>query len=411
MEQINAGLLIPGRGEPVPDATVLIDGARISYAGPAAGAPAAPGAVIRSAATVLPGLWDCHGHFMGSRMLDLARLPQEPTALRAARSARDLINALNAGITSVREVGGLGVYLAQPVREGLLDGPSIYPAGAVLSTTGGHGDLHCYPLSWVADFGQHDGTFRLADGTSECMRAVREQLRRGAAVIKVCASGGVLSEVDHPIHQQFTDAELATIVEVAGLAGRVVAAHCHGKPGIMAALRAGVATIEHGTYLDEEACDAMRETGTILVPTRTIIENILAHLDKVPPYAAAKLTALAATHADMLRMAIDRGVTIAMGTDLGLTGLDLPGAWGTNGTELQHLVALGMTPQQAIEAATATAPRTLGPQAPRSGLLAEGYDADLITVDGDPLADISLLAEPDHITAVWVGGRQVKGNS
>ncbi len=409
MEQIKAGLLIPGRGEPVRDATVLIDGGRISYAGPAAGAPAVPGAVTRTAATVLPGLWDCHGHFMGSRNLDLARLPQEPTALRAARSARDLTNALNAGITSVREVGGLGVYLAQAVREGLLDGPSIYPAGAVLSTTGGHGDLHYYPLSWVTDFAHHDGTLRLADGTSECMRAVREQLRRGAAVIKVCASGGVLSEVDHPVHQQFTDAELRTIVEVAGLADRVVAAHCHGKPGIMAALRAGVATIEHGTYLDEEACDAMRETGTILVPTRTIIENILAHLDQVPPYAAAKLTAIATTHADMVRMAIDRGVTIAMGTDLGLTGLDLPGAWGTNGTELSHLVALGMTPLQAIEAATATAPRTLGPQAPRSGLLAEGYDADLITVDGDPLADISLLAEPDHITAVWVGGRQVKG--
>ena len=409
MEQIKAGLLIPGRGEPVRDATVLIDGGRISYAGPAAGAPAVPGAVTRTAATVLPGLWDCHGHFMGSRNLDLARLPQEPTALRAARSARDLTNALNAGITSVREVGGLGVYLAQAVREGLLDGPSIYPAGAVLSTTGGHGDLHYYPLSWVTDFAHHDGTLRLADGTSECMRAVREQLRRGAAVIKVCASGGVLSEVDHPVHQQFTDAELRTIVEVAGLADRVVAAHCHGKPGIMAALRAGVATIEHGTYLDEEACDAMRETGTILVPTRTIIENILAHLDQVPPYAAAKLTALAATHADMVAMAIDRGVTIAMGTDLGLTGLDLPGAWGTNGTELQHLVALGMTPLQAIETATATAPRTLGPQAPCSGLLAEGYDADLITVDGDPVADISLLAEPDHITAVWIGGRQVKG--
>jgi len=409
MEQIKAALLIPGRGEPVRDATVLIDGGRISYAGPAAGAPAVPDAVTRTAATVLPGLWDCHGHFMGSRNLDLARLPQEPTALRAARSARDLTNALNAGITSVREVGGLGVYLAQAVREGLLDGPSIYPAGAVLSTTGGHGDLHYYPLSWVTDFAHHDGTLRLADGTSECMRAVREQLRRGAAVIKVCASGGVLSEVDHPVHQQFTDAELRTIVEVAGLADRVVAAHCHGKPGIMAALRAGVATIEHGTYLDEEACDAMRETGTILVPTRTIIENILAHLDQVPPYAAAKLTAIAATHADMVRMAIDRGVTIAMGTDLGLTGLDLPGAWGTNGTELSHLVALGMTPLQAIEAATATAPRTLGPQAPRSGLLAEGYDADLIIVDGDPLADISLLAEPDHITAVWVGGRQVKG--
>jgi imidazolonepropionase-like amidohydrolase len=411
MERINAGLLIPGRGEPVRDATVLIDGGRISYAGPAASAPATPGTVARSAATVLPGLWDCHGHFKGSRALDLARLPQEPTPLRAARSARDLTNALNAGITSVREVGGLGIYLAQAVREGLLDGPSIYAAGAVLSTTGGHGDLHSYPLSWMHDFGHYDGTFRLADGTSECMRAVREQLRRGAAVIKVCASGGVMSEVDHPVHQQFTDAELRAIVEVAGLADRVVAAHCHGKPGIMAALRAGVATIEHGTYLDEEACDAMRETGTILVPTRTIIENILANLDKVPPYAAAKLTAVADTHADMVRMAIELGVTIAMGTDLGLTGLDLPGAWGTNGTELVHLVALGLTPRQAIEAATATAPRTLGPQAPRSGLLAEGYDADLITVDGDPLADISVLADPGRITTVWVGGRQVKGTS
>ena len=149
MERIDAGLLIPGRGEPVRDATVLIDGARITYAGLAGSAPAAPGAAVHSAATVLPGLWDCHGHFMGSRAMDLARLPQEPTALRAARSARDLANALNAGITSVREVGGLGIYLAQAVREGLLDGPSIYPAGAVLSTTGGHGDLHCYPLSWV----------------------------------------------------------------------------------------------------------------------------------------------------------------------------------------------------------------------------------------------------------------------
>ena len=410
MERIDTGLLIPGRGEPVRDATILIDGPRISYAGPAAGAPETPGVVTRTAATMMPGMWDCHGHFMGSRAMDLARLPQEPVALRAARSARDLANTLNAGITSVREVGGLGVYLAQAVREGLLDGPTIYPAGAVLSTTGGHGDLHCYPLSWVEDFGHYDGTFRLADGTSECMRGVRQQLRRGAASFKSCASGGVLSEVDDPVHQQFTDAELRAIVEVAGLADRVVAAHCHGKPGIMAALRAGVATIEHGTYLDEEACDAMRETGTILVPTRTIIENILANLAKVPPYAAAKLTAIAGTHADMVRMAIERGVTIAMGTDLGLTGLDLPGAWGTNGAELGYMVALGMTPGQAIEAATATAPRTLGPQAPRNGVLAAGYDADLIAVDGDPLADISLLADPERITAVWIGGRQAKGD-
>src|ERR1700733_5497923 len=408
MERINAGLLIPGRGEPVRDATVLIDGGRISYAGPAAGAPYSPGAVTRSAVTVLPGLWDCHRHFMGMRVVDLARLAQEPTALRAARSARDLTNTLNAGFTSVREVGGLGIYLTQAVREGLLDGPSIYAAGAVLSTTGGHGDLHCYPLSWVADFGQHDGTFRLADGTSECMRAVREQLRRGAAVIKVCASGGVLSEVDHPVHQQFTSAELRMIVEIAGLADRVVAAHCHGKPGIMAALEAGARTIEHGTYLDEECCAAMRETGAILVPTRTIIEDMLTHLDTVPEYAAVKVQAIAAIHAEATALAISSGVTVAMGTDIGLTGPDRPNAWGQNGAELPHLVALGMTPLQAIEAATATAPLTLGPQAPRSGRLEAGHDADVITLDADPLADIGVIADPGHVTGVWTRGRRVK---
>ncbi|HEY1618638.1 MAG TPA: amidohydrolase family protein [Streptosporangiaceae bacterium] len=409
MERIDADLLIPGSGEPVRDGTVLIDGGVISYAGPAASAPPADGAVTHRAAAVLPGLWDCHTHLFGSREMDLARQVQEPVALRAARCAHDLMNAVNAGVTSVREVGGLGVYLAKAVSEGTLTGPAIYAAGAVLSTTGGHGDLHCYPLSWVEDFSRADGSFRLADGTAECMRAVREQLRRGAAVIKVCASGGVLSEVDNPVHQQFTGDELRAIVEVAGMADRVVAAHCHGKPGIMAALEAGVATIEHGTYLDEEACDAMRETGAILVPTRTIIEDILANLDRVPPYAAEKLTRIAQTHADMVRMAIERGVPIAMGTDILMTGMDLPYAWGSHGIELVHMVSLGMTPLQAIEAATATGPRTLGPQAPRSGLLAAGYDADVITVDGDPVADISVLAAPDRVTGVWRGGQQVKG--
>ena len=241
------------------------------------------------------------------------------------------------------------------------------------------------------------------------MRAVREQLRQNARVIKVCASGGVLSEIDDPIHQQFTIGELRAIVEVAGLAERVVAAHCHGKPGIMAAVEAGVRTIEHGSYLDDEACDAMRETGAILVPTRTIIEDILANLEAVPDYAAAKLTALAERHAESVSRAIDRGVTIAMGTDIGVTGPDRPNCWGGNGAELAHLVRLGMTPLQAIEAATATAPLTLGPQAPRSGRLEPGYDADVITVAADPLADIAVLRRPQHITGVWVNGRNVKG--
>jgi imidazolonepropionase-like amidohydrolase len=409
MQRITADLLIPGSGDPVRDGVVVLDGARISYAGPADGAPDTPGAGAYKTATVMPGLWDCHGHFMGSRVFDLGQLPLEPLALRAARSARDLRAALDAGVTSVREVGGLGVYLARAVSEGVLDGPAIYGAGSVLSTTGGHGDLHSFPLGWMHDLAAGEGEFRLADGPDECTRAVREQLRRNARLIKVCASGGVLSEVDHPVHQQFTVTELRTIVEIAGMADRIVAAHCHGKPGIMAALEAGVRTIEHGTYLDDECCDAMRETGAILVPTRTIVEDILAHLDAVPGYAAAKLVAIADVHAKAVVNAMAHGVTIAVGTDIGLTGPDRPNSWGMNGAELVHLVTLGMTPLQAIEAATAIAPLTLGPQAPRSGMLAPGYDADVITLDADPLDDISVLADPARVTGVWTGGRRVKG--
>jgi imidazolonepropionase-like amidohydrolase len=406
MERIEAQLLIPGRGEPVSDGVVVIDDSVISYAGPAGQAPATPAATVHRAETVMPGMWDCHGHFLGTRTLDLGRLPLDPVPLRAARCARDLAAALRAGITSVREVGGLGVHLARAVNEGVLEGPAIYAAGAILSTTGGHADLHSYPLPWIGDFAAHHGELRLADGAAECMRAVREQLRQNARLIKVCASGGVLSEIDDPIHQQFTVAELRVIVEVAGLAERVVAAHCHGKPGIMAAVEAGVRTIEHGTYLDDEACDAMRETGTILVPTRAIFENILADLAAVPDYAAAKLTAIAGRHAEAVSRAIGRGVTIAMGTDISVTGPDRPNAWGSNGAELAHLVRLGMTPLESIEAATATAPLTLGPQAPRSGRLESGYDADVITVAADPLTDIAVLADPAQITGVWTKGRR-----
>ena len=409
MHRIEAELLIPGHGQPVRDGVVVLDGARIDYAGPAGAAPPTPAAAVWRTAAVMPGMWDCHGHFLGARVFDLAQLPLESLALRGARSARDLRAALDAGITSVREVGGLGVHLARAVADGVLDGPAIYAAGAILSTTGGHGDLHSYPLDWMVSFAGQTGTMRLADGPDDCARAVREQLRRNAKVIKVCASGGVLSEVDDPIHQQFTLAELKTMVEVAGMAERVVAAHCHGKPGIMAALRAGVRTIEHGTYLDDECCDAMRETGAILVPTRTIVEDMLANKAAVPDYALAKLEMIADIHAQAVALAYERGVTIAMGTDIGLTGPDLPNAWGQNGSEPRYLVKLGLTPLEAIEASTATGPLTLGPQAPLSGLLAEGYDADVITLDADPVADIGVLADPARITAVWTRGRQVKG--
>jgi imidazolonepropionase-like amidohydrolase len=408
MERIEADLLIPGRGDPIRDATLILDGERIAYAGPAASAPAAPAtpaATVTHAATVLPGLWDAHVHLLGLHSLDFSQLLHVPVATRAARCTHDLRAALDAGITSVREVGGLGVHLARAVDEGLVEGPAIYGAGAIISTTGGHADVHGVPLPWVADHGHQGGEIRLADGPAECAKAVREQLRRNAKVIKICASGGVLSEVDHPIHQQFTVAELRAIVEVAGMADRVVAAHCHGKPGMLAALEAGVRTIEHGTYLDDEVCAAMRETGAMLVTTRTLVREMVESR-AAPPYAMKKLESMADLHADAMARAHAAGVRLIAGTDLAAsTG---GGSWGRNGRELPLLEEIGMTPLQAIEAATAAAPETLGPQAPRSGQLAEGYDADVIMVDGDPLVDLKLLADPTRILGVWRGGRRVK---
>src|SRR5215467_10826555 len=398
-DRIEATFLLPGRGKPVEDGVVVTDGPVITYAGPAVDAPETPDARVTRATTVMPGLWDCHAHLVGGTTLDLNKGPLDSLPLRALRAGADLRAALDAGITSIREVGGLGTHLARAVAEGTLVGPTIYGAGAILSTTGGHGDLHSYPLAWVNDMA-HTGEARLCDGPSDCARATREQLRRNAKVIKICASGGVLSEIDDPVHQQFTVAEMKAIVEVAGMADRVVAAHCHGKPGIIAALEAGVHTIEHGTYLDEECAAAMRETGAILVPTRTIVEEI-RESRAAPPYAQAKLDAIADIHRAAVALAHEQGVRVAMGTDLALRAGAGAGSWGRNGRELPLLGDCGLTALEAIETATASGPETLGPLAPRSGQLRAGYDADVLILDVNPLDDLSVFADTDRVTGVW----------
>lgn len=410
MERIQAQRMIPGRGQPVDDAVVVLDGPTISYAGPGADAPATPDATVTSTETVMPGLWDCHGHFLGARTASLTQAVLEPGLLQAMRVAQDARAALDAGFTSVREAGGFGVYLATAVEEGTVLGPSVYAPGAILSTSGGHGDVHDLPVEWVHELSRTEGLTHLADGVDECIRAVRLQLRRNARVIKVCASGGVMSEIDDPIHQQFRADELAAIVETAGMADRVVMAHCHGRPGIVAALQAGVRTIEHGTYLDEETCAMMREADALLVPTRYIVERLVA-VGRDSGMTAAnlrKLEAVSDRHLEAVGMAHEHGVRIALGTDIFMTGSDRPVAWGQNGAELALMVRAGLSPLEAIEAATANAPDTLGPQAPRSGQLVAGHDADVITVDGNPLDDMALLGDPGRITGVWKAGTRVK---
>jgi imidazolonepropionase-like amidohydrolase len=408
MERIEAELLLPGDSAPVRDGVVVVDDETISYAGPAADAPDTPGATTSSASVAMPGMWDCHTHFLGSPVVDLNALPLQPTALRAARVTADARAALEAGVTSVREVGGLGIHLARAIDEGTLPGPHIYAAGAVLSATAGHADLHAFPADWVADFGHRSGELRVCDGPADCARAAREQLRLNAKLIKVCASGGVLTEVDDPHHQLFTAKELHAIVETAALSQRAVAAHCHGKAGIMAALEAGALTIEHGTYLDAECCAAMKEMGAILVPTRLIVDS-LRHNDALPQYARAKIKVVAEQHRESLVLAAEYGVTIAMGTDIALPGSTGDEcSWGRHGQELVHLVDAGLDPLEAIRCATANGPLTLGPQAPKAGVLLTGHDADVITLDANPLEDVSVLAEPRHVTGVWSRGRRVK---
>jgi imidazolonepropionase-like amidohydrolase len=405
--RITADVLIPGKGEPISNGTVITDGDNIVYAGPSATAPpVGPGDIETNVPAVMPGMWEAHGHFVGSSIPDLEKMATEDPGTLVARATADAATTINGGITSVREVGGLGISLKPVIDEKTIPGPRIYAAGSILSTTGGHADIHGLPLDFVHSLGNRGfGFSELADGVPGCLLAVRKQLRRGAQVIKICASGGVLSEIDHPIHQQFSHEELVAMVEEAARADRVVAAHCHGDPGIVAALKAGVKTIEHGSYLTEESAQMMIDSDAILVPTRFVVAALLGMEDALPPYAYRKALMIADRHAMALKIAVAAGVKIAMGTDIFVSG----SMYGTNSLEVKHLIDAGMTALEAIEAATATGPLTLGPLAPKSGQLREGYDADIIAFDVNPLEDISIWGDPTRVTHVWKAGELVKG--
>lgn len=402
--RIIADTLIPGRGDPVDGGTVVIEAGMIVYAGPTAEAPAgAEDEAVVEVPAVLPGMWDCHAHYVGITTPNIEALALTNPVTAAARSTADLARVLDAGVTSVREVGGLGIHLARAVDEGVIHGPNIYAAGAILSTTGGHGDIHALPLDWIHQAGDR-GLGILCDGVPEVLKAVRRNLRNNARVIKVCASGGVMSEVDSPIHQQFSGEELSAIVAEAARADRIVAAHCHGKPGIMAALRAGVRTIEHGSFLDEEAAELMVEKGAILVPTRFVIDELLFQVERLPRYAYEKGQAIADRHEMAMKVAVATGVRIAAGCDIFVSGE----MHGENSREIDNLINAGLSDLDAIETATATPPKTLGPQAPHTGQLRTGFDADVVALDTNPLDDRTVWGDSARVTHVWKGGRLQK---
>ncbi len=401
--RIDAEVAFDGAGPLVKDASIVFEGSKIVYFGESEHAPKIESS--REVPAMMPGMWECHTHYTGSPTPSIESMLFVNPVVGAARCAWDLKETLAAGVTSVREVGGMGVFLNKAVMEGYIPGPRIYGAGDVLSMTGGHGDVHSAPMEMLHH--AQEGLGMLVDGVPECLKGVRMQLRKGAEIIKICASGGVMSEVDHPIHQQFSLDELRAIVAEATRAERYVAAHCHGAPGIKAALEAGVKTIEHGTFLDEDLAEMMIEKDAILIPTRYVVEKLFqaTSSSNVPEYALAKLRAIYDQHFEAMRIAIRKGVKIAMGTDMFVTGPHGIFRHGENAMEVGYLVKAGMKLEDALVAATGNGPLTVGKLAGQSGQLREGYDADLILLKENPLNGPEVVAKRENILAVIKQGK------
>jgi imidazolonepropionase-like amidohydrolase len=367
---------------------VLCEDGRIRATGP--GLPRPAGAVVLECAGkyVLPGLIDCHVHITSNGDAnELNTLRAESTAVRAWKAAQNTRKTLHAGFTTVRDLGAaeaMNVQIAAAIESGLIEGPNILAAGMGVTMTGGHG---------------HGFIAREADGADEVRKAVREQLRGGARAIKLFASGGVLTPGVNPRSPSFTEAEMAAGVEEAHKAFRVVAAHAQATEGIKNAVRAGVDSIEHGVWLDEEAIGLMLERGTYLVATLTA-PAVMAErgaAEGVAPYAIEKSNQVLGDHIASFEAAVKAGVRVAMGTDQG-TPLNRP---GENAQEIVRLAKHGLSNGAAILAATAWAAELLKADA---GRLQAGLRADAVVFDRDPLADVNVLTNAAYIAAVVFAG-------
>ncbi|KAI1165945.1 amidohydrolase [Nemania serpens] len=415
---IKTDLLIPGDGEPLKNGALVVENKLIAWVGPESEVPAEyTDAAHRtfSIPFVMPGLWDVHVHFDGeppeSSAGDHNAVFLQHPATAGARLTKGCWEAIQRGYTSVRDVAGFGCEVGRAIDDGSIVGPNVYSAGACLSQTGGHGDIFTVPAGDVhQSFGVssvqpgHWGSTisLLVDGVDECRRAVRLQIRRGAKCIKLFGSGGVLSLDDNPLYAQFSPEELDVIVQEARRLGRSVAAHVHGKPGILAAVRAGVTTVEHVSFADEECIKLIKEKGTVYVATRTIVDLLLQSGGKgLTKYQWEKAQLVGGNHLTAYKMAVKAGVPIALGTDTP-PGFNMA-------AELEHAVKAGMTPLEAIKAATANGPLSVGLMAPKTGQLKAGYEADILGLLHNPVEDVKILQDKQNINWVWKGGRLFKG--
>ncbi|MES2160747.1 MAG: amidohydrolase family protein [Pseudomonadota bacterium] len=384
-------------GALVDNAVVLISGERITAAGSKLAIPDGAQVIDLGNKTLLPGLIDMHTHLTGDPQdagysIIAKSIPR--ITLTGAKNAR---LTLQAGFTTVRDVGADGyadIGLRDAINDGDVPGPRIAASGPPLSITGGHCDdtMHAPEYKQTA--------LGVADGVAEALKVTRRNIKYGADVIKICATGGVLSFGDDPRTSQYTLEELKAIIGDAHRLGRKAAAHAHGGDGIKLAVLAGIDSIEHGSYIDDEGIKLMKEHKTWLVPTVYLGDWLIDNAEaiKLPPPLLDKAKVVLPTARLNIARAIKAGVPVAFGTDAGVY------PHGLNAREFGTLVKLGMTPIQAIRAATLNASELLG-WTDKVGTIEAGKFADLIAVDGEPLKDVKTL---ESVQWVMKGGAVVK---
>jgi imidazolonepropionase-like amidohydrolase len=393
---LTGGRVFDGTGSDPERADVAIDDGRIVELG--TGLDGDVEVDVRDR-TILPGMFDCHTHVCISNV-DLWGAVQQPFSRQFYEAAKNLQKTLAIGITSVRDAGGADLGIKEAVADGTIAGPRLQISIAMLSQTGGHGD-DWYPSGANVPFiGPHPGRpSGIVDGVDEVRRKVRELHRAGADVIKVATSGGVLSPRDDPRKAHFRPAELEALVEEATAAGMFVMAHAQGADGIKNAVRAGIRSIDHGIYLDDEAIELMLARRTWFVPTLVAPQGVLDAVDagvSLPAAVVDKARMVIDIHRAAFRRAVEAGVRIAMGTDSGVT------PHGRNLRELQLMADGGMTPAAVLEATTRSAAQLLGVD-DQLGTIAEGKLADLVVLASDPY-DFTDLA--DRVEQVWQDGRR-----
>ncbi|MEZ4451465.1 MAG: amidohydrolase family protein [Nannocystaceae bacterium] len=389
----NARLIDGSGAAPREGVDLALESGRIKAIGVGLEAPAGAQVIDLGGRTLLPGLIDAHTHLLsepaGSYAEGVTRGLAEGEADRVLRGADNAWKTLAAGFTTVRNVGGslADSSLRDAIAAGRVPGPRMLVANHSIGITGGHCDHtnNAHPEQIPAEPDYRDG---IADGATAVRLAVRYQVKHGADLIKICATGGVLSQGDGVAAPQLTPEEMQAIVDEAVRAGRKVAAHAHGNQGIVDAVKAGVHSIEHGSILDPKTVALMKKRGVFLVPTTYVGRYVEEAADqgRLSPDSAAKAKAIAPKMRASFALAYRGGVKIALGSDAGVF------PHGDNARELAEMVRLGMKPMDAVVAATSGAAELLG--LADVGLVIEGMHADLVAVDGDPLADISVVGAP-----------------